>query len=60
MAKLKVVNRGTLQASMRKLEARRAQDPLEKELHEDMERRFTEEKARRDNEHASRQAENPG
>lgn len=60
MAKLTVVNRGTLKASMRKLEAHRAQDPEEKELHENMERQFAEEKAQRDNEHASRQTRNSG
>lgn len=54
MAKLMVVNRGTLEASMRKLEAQQAREPQEKELRENVERQFAEEKSQRDNEHASR------
>lgn len=52
-----VVNRETLEAGLRKLEELRAQDPRWQEARREIERRFAEEKARRDAEYASKKTE---
>ena len=54
MAKLIVVNRGTLEAALRRLNAVQAQDPQEQELQRNRELQDAEEKARRDADFASR------
>ena len=54
MAKLIVVNRGTLEASLRRLEAVHAQDPLEQEFRRARQLQLEEERTRRDAEFASR------
>ena len=57
MSKLKVVSRESLEKSRRKLEEMEGKDPVLKEHKKQIERDFAEEKARRDAEHAAKEAE---
>ena len=54
MAKMVIVNRKTLETALRNFEKERANAPPELEARAEIERRFEEEKHRRDAEHPSR------